>query len=309
MTVQWEAVIECIRSKCASAQTAKTYIAAVNAAARASGQSDAGRALARDHKRTHRALVNACANLKPSTLKTRITGIVSAFKLCDALAAMDVDGKARAFWQSVHHEELRAADSRAKSNVVTPEQTANMVTLKQILAAARSLTHDTLEQSQDKVLLTVAALVPAKRADWARLRVVASPADVRDTENGIAVAPNRVVLVLNTYKTSRKYGRHEETIEGEAADVIRASLKRHKRNFLFTSPRRQDGMSNDSFSTYFARTFEAHMRKRVTIDLLRHIWVTQNVDPRRMTVGEIEDLARKMLHGVETQRLYFLVPS
>ena len=307
MSVQWETVISSIRGKCASAQTAKSYAAAVNAAARATCAGSADRALIRDREQTYGALVDAASTLAPSTQKTRITGIVAAFKLCGALSAADSDGDARAFWDGLHKEHLQAAAQRAKSNVVTSTQVENMVTLGQILRAARSLSHDKLVQSQDKVLLTVAALVPAKRADWASLRVTRSPEDVQPHENGIAVRSKRVVLVLNRYKTARAYGRHEEEIEGEAADVIRASLKAHPRAFLFTSPARPDGMSNDAFATYFSRTFEAHLRKRVTINLLRHIWVTQKVDPRRMTAGEIEELARKMLHGVDTQRLYFLV--
>lgn len=307
MTVTWETVIASIRSKCESVQTAKGYVTAMNAAARASSADCASRALIRDREQTYRALVGADSALAERTRTTRITGIVAAFNLCGALSAGDSGGQARAFWDELHREHQAAASQRAKSNVVSSTQVENMVTLGQILRAARSLTHDTLVQSQDKVLLTVAALVPAKRADWGRLRVTRSPEDVQPHENGIAVRSKRVVLVLTKYKTARTYGRHEEEIEGEAADVIRASLKAHPRASLFTSPARPQGMSNDAFATYFSRTFEAHMRKHVTINLLRHIWVTQRIDPKRMTVNEIEEVARKMLHGVNTQRLYFLV--
>jgi hypothetical protein len=157
-------------------------------------------------------------------------------------------------------------------------------------------------------LLTIAALVPAKRADWGCLRIVASIEDVQADENGLVVAPESTVLVLNQYKTAIAYGQHvEEISSGEAVDVICASLAAHPRTCLFVSPTHMAGMTNDAFATYFSDCFDRHMRKHITIGLLRHMWVTQRVDQRRMTAGEIDELARKMLHSTEMQRLYVIV--
>lgn len=307
MTSTYDHVVTCIRGKTESPQTAKTYVGAMNAVSRVTSAPSLGHALARDYEATYRALKRASSALLPSTLKTRITGIMAAFNLCEGLRQDDRTGSARKFWGGIHRDMLATARAAAQANVATPAQIRNMVTLEEILTAARSLTHETVKQSQDKVLLTLAALVPAKRADWARLRIVKSTKAVRADENGLAVTPKSTVLVLNKYKTARTYGQHVEEILGEAADVIRVSLDAHPRTYLFTSPARTNGMTNDAFATYFSGAFDRHMRKHVTIDLLRHIWVTQSVDPRRMTVGEINELARKMLHGADTQRLYFLV--
>jgi hypothetical protein len=303
----YDAIVTSIRANAESDQTVKTYVGAMNAVQRVAGNQSLGRALTSTYVATYRGLVHASSDLKPGTIKTRITGIMGAFKLCPALAEEDANGSAREFWSGHHRAKLADVRAAASSNLATPEQVKNMVTLPQILKAARSLTHATLKQSQDKVLLMIAALVPAKRADWARLRIVKSLAAVEDTENALLVKPGEMKLVLNMYKTCRTYGRHVEDIDGEAAETIRASLAAHPRTHLFVSPARANGMSNDAFATYLSGAFDRHMRKHVTVDLLRHIWVTQSVDPRKMTVKEIDELARKMLHGADTQRLYFLV--
>ena len=307
--VGYDEVVSSIRANTESDQTAKTYVGAMNAVRRVTGDQPIGQALTRAYKATYAKLVQATSSLKPGTLKTRITGIMGAFKLCPALVQADSDGAARDFWSDLHKIKLSEVRAEASSNLASPAQIKNMVELKHILKAARSLTHATMRQSQDKVLLTIAALVPAKRADWARLRIVKNLAAVTDNENAVIVKPSEVQLVLNKYKTKRTYGRHLEEIEGEAADAIRDSLAAHPRAYLFTSPARPNGMSNDAFASYLSNTFDRHMRKHVTVDLLRHMWVTQSVDPRKMTVRQIDDLARKMLHGADTQRLYFLVKS
>lgn len=85
--------------------------------------------------------------------------------------------------------------------------------------------------------------------------------------------------------------------------MIRASLAAHPSTCLFVSLTHMLGMTNDAFATYFSDCFDRPMRKHITISLLRHMWVTQRVDQRRMTAGEI---ARKMLHSTEMQRLYFM---
>jgi hypothetical protein len=185
-----------------------------------------GHALAVTYAATYRDLVRSTAHLKPGTLKTRITGIMGAFKLCPLLAAEDIDGKARKFWGDHHRSKLADARAAASSNIATPAQVDNMVTLPEILRAARSLTHSSVKQSQDKVLLTLAALVPAKRADWARLRIVKSIAEVDDAEDALVVRPAWMTLGLNRYKTSKTYGRHVEDIDGEAFETVRDSLAR-----------------------------------------------------------------------------------
>ena len=306
-SVPLESVVNSIRSNAKSVQTARNYVDTMNAVARVCAGSMLGHALVRDCQTTFEALKHASSNLKPITLKNRITGIMGAFKMCDALKMEDTEDSAWKFWDEIHRDMLAAARVSAQTNIASPSQIDNMVTLEQILAAARSLTHDTVKQSQDKVLMTLAALVPAKRADWARLRIVDLQDAVDKDENGLVVSPTAMTLVLNVYKTARAYGRHVEEINGEPADVIRTSLATHPRAFLFVSPARPGGMSNDAFQTYFSGTFDRHMRKHVTINLLRHIWVTERIDPRRMTVLEMDEVARKMLHGLGTQRMYFLV--
>ena len=68
------------------------------------------------------------------------------------------------------------------------------------------------------------------------------------------------------------------------------------------------GMTNGALAPHFSGCFDRHMHKHVTVDLLRHMWVTQRVNQRRMTAGEINQLSRKMLHSTaEMQRLYFMV--
>jgi hypothetical protein len=67
------------------------------------------------------------------------------------------------------------------------------------------------------------------------------------------------------------------------------------------------GMSNDAFAKYFPNCFDRHMRKHVTVGLLRHIWVTQKNDPSRMTTYEMDELSHKMLHSTAMQRQYFMV--
>lgn len=307
VSTTYDTVVGDIRANAGSPQTAKTYVGAMNAIRRVAGSLTIGQALTRDYRATFRDLLTCSKDLSAGTIKTRITGIVGSFKLCKSLADEDASGAAREFWKEHHDTHLSSVRAAAASNFATEAQTKNMVKLTKVLKTARSMSHHSLKQSLDKVLLTIAALVPAKRADWGRLRIVQSSSDATDDENALVVTPSSVTLILNRYKTFKAYGKHVEEIIGEAADEIRNSLAAHPRLYLFVSPERPNGMTNEAFSSYLSGTFDRNMRKHVTVDLLRHIWVTDSVDPRRMTVQQINEFARKMLHGADTQSLYFLV--
>jgi hypothetical protein len=306
-TVTLESVSKCIRSKFASASTVRSYLDAINSVIRANPDAPSlGHALVSDHKRTFEALKCAHAHLKEKSLLTRISGVMGTFKVSEQLQQVDDNGLAREFWGGILKDMREKERLRAQDNTITPEQLKNSVPLEEVLAAARTLDHWSLKQSQDKVLLSLAALVPAKRADWGGLRIVAALEDAQADENALVVTSESIVLVLNKYKTAKDYGQYVEEISGEAADVIRTSLAEHPRTHLFLSPRKK-GMTNDAFSTYVSDCFDRHMRKHITVDLLRHMWVTQRVDQRRMTVGECAELAHKMLHSLEQQKMYFMV--
>lgn len=191
-TTTLECAIKCIREKCDSASTVKNNVGAMNAVIRANPSATSlENALVRDRKETFEALKGICG--KPVTLKTRmrITGIMGTFRRCEELQQDDKDGLARRFWGNIHRGMLEDQKLSAQNNTITPRpaQIKNVVPLEEILAAARTLDHWSLKQSQDKVLLTIAALVPAKRADWGCLRIVASIEDVQADENGLVVAP------------------------------------------------------------------------------------------------------------------------
>ena len=299
--------IKCLRENCVSASTLKNYIGSLNAVKRANSDAPTlGHALVRDREATFKGLERICE--KPITLKTRITGIMGTFKRCEHLQKHDEDGSARKFWGDIHLRMLDSQNQSARCNLATPKQLENTVKLEDVLAAARTLDHWCLKQSQDKVLLTIAALVPAKRADWGCLRIVQSIEDVGPDENALVVTSESIVLVLNRYKTAHAYGQHVEEIGSyEAVGVIRASLATHPRTHLFVSPAHMIGMTNDAFATYFSDCFDRHMRKHVTVGLLRHMWVTQKVDHRHMTRDEIDQLSHQMLHSTEMQGQYFMV--
>ena len=207
-------------------------------------------------------------------------------------------------WRDLQEEYAAIKWEEDQDNRISADDMANMVPLEAVARAAATLTHLKYTESRDKLILTLAAHVYAKRSEWGTLRVVKREQSLVAGENGMVVNARICRLVLDDFKTRRTYGRYTEDMPAVVAHEIRDSLKRYPRTYLIQRAKSERPVSNKDFSDLMVDLFKKYMDKHINVDRLRRMWVTQLVDYNTMTISETNEVARKMLHSPREQRRY-----
>lgn len=161
--------------------------------------------------------------------------------------------------------------------------------------------------STDAAIMAIYTFIPPRRLlDYSIMRVVrGGDADTLDPSDNYLVVDgdNRPqTFIFNRYKTSASFGQQVIPVQRHLADVLHRYLRKHaiREGWLF--PHRT-GSPHTNFSRVVSDVFRRHTGKAVSVDLLRHAFVTMALD-RRPTLNERAELARQMAHSVGTQAQY-----
>jgi hypothetical protein len=159
------------------------------------------------------------------------------------------------------------------------------------------------------VLLSLISKQHPKRNDHGQCRIYYDK-DPGLTDNNYLVwyrtsRPERAYFVYVKFKTQKTHGRVEEDADPAFLDDLRASLRRHPRDYVFVNRDGKPFATNRDYGKYVQRTFAALFDGRATgTSVLRHAYLSTKVDLGKMTVAEREQLARQMLHSPALQAQY-----
>ncbi len=96
----------------------------------------------------------------------------------------------------------------------------------------------------------------------------------------------------------------------ELSNEIRASLKQHPRDYLFTEARVSKPYTSCGFQLWASRTLKALFNRPCTLTLLRHSYISYMLAYGQLSIKDREELARDMCHNVTTQAQYqFIEPK
>ena len=182
---------------------------------------------------------------------------------------------------------------------------ANWVPWKDIVMKERELAYSRYG-SPEHLMLAMYTLIEPLRADFGVLKVVEKqpPSTDQGVANFIVMQPNGTgQLVLNAYKTSKKYGRFEREIPDALLNVIRASLSTQPRAYLFVDEQGKPYVIKNSYIRYANRIFAKIFGKNLTIRLLRHAFIS-NLDFNGSTPATLIEHSKMMLHSIGMQQMY-----
>lgn len=241
---------------------------------------------------------------KPSSLKTILAIICSVITANPGLIP---EGCAH-YWRERMGDAKASNAELAANNVVSPQLLKKWIEYDAIQSKLEELLetvgHTDMRTSQDLVLLAMYAFLPPKRADLGKLRIVKAAKDIKADENGL-VLPDRGngLLVLNCYKTAKVYGRFEEALPSELTAVIRASLAAHPRPYLVCGPRGKP-LSDGNYGSRVSSVMDRHLGKALSVNDLRHLYITQRVQLHKVTHAERAEIAHSMMHSSDVQLEY-----
>jgi hypothetical protein len=189
----------------------------------------------------------------------------------------------------------------------TDKEEENWVDWETILEKTKPAPDDT-GISQEQMLLYIYTLIPPKRLDYHRLFITTDPELVPDNEpNYIQIlSKTKVNIILNEYKTSATNGTQITKVPAKFARVIWAYHKSiPQKKYLFTIKNSLDKpfASADTFGRYVRDTFGSRLGKNVSVDILRHSFITW-LRKGDLSKAKKKKIAEEMGHSLDQQENY-----
>lgn len=160
--------------------------------------------------------------------------------------------------------------------------------------------------SKEHLLLSLYTYIPPLRQDFNNVKFLKTmPFGSKANQGNFLILKSRAasVLVLNEFKTQEHFKHYHEELPKELVQVIKRSLEKSPRDYLFVDVNGNIFEKMDSYIRNINRTLESIFNKPLTISLIRHSYIiyerTQNKGP-----GEEEDSAKKMLHSLKMKNRY-----
>ena len=200
-------------------------------------------------------------------------------------------------WKEIQKGNWQPMTNHYERNEPTERQKEKLMDFKEIEEA-----RDQLEVgSMERLLLTFYTKVEPLRADYYATEIVPEGEDSKG-ENYITLGPSGAKLIVNDFKTKRKYERIENDLPEDVLDELIASLEKYPRNYLFVTDTDKP-YTRKLFSNWACRTLSRVLDHPMTLTALRHMYITEKIK-QKTPVGELVEIAKKMGHSRNMQRVY-----
>jgi len=222
--------------------------------------------------------------------------------------------KERDKYNEMYAEQSKAhkkTESQEKNWVEWPDYLAMVSQMKTDLAVlagkseAKDWTWRETLRYQDYVIASLYSFYPL-RNDFGDVEVVSRSAfnntttEEREKQNYLIKEPTKMSLVLNEYKTSKKYGEKTIDIDPEVRKVLLLWFKHNRSGFLLADKKGQ-ALGSNGITKSLAKVGLHRLGKRLGSSLLRHSYLSHKYSK---TTQEKEKDADLMLHSVATQDGY-----
>ena len=242
-----------------------------------------------------------------STRKNMITVILSLFKNIEELRKTLPQQHAR--WKTFHDNMDSFQEAKYKKHLPDVEQLAKYTPFEDIELKYKELAkgdpHESLTDSLQFILLSIVVSTPPKRSDYGSMRIYYENDPNSSDANYVVVCQTRPsYMVFNKYKTSKEYKRIDQELPLHTTRDIKASLRRHPREYLFVNRFKEAFASNDGFSKYVVSVFKRLFGRNTGVTMLRHIFITEKLSFDDMDDDQLENVAQQMLHSTKLQKKY-----
>lgn len=152
----------------------------------------------------------------------------------------------------------------------------------------------------DKALISMYVLLPPRRLDIGTLKIYEKGHVNPQNQNMILVdgAMRPIILVYVNYKTSKFYGTQKIVVPKQLADILQSYI-------LNTDLESGDFLFGDvqNFSEVITRVFKKYTNKNITVNLLRHSYLSNYLSKPR-SIKKRKNIAKLMGNSVAEQNKY-----
>jgi len=144
------------------------------------------------------------------------------------------------------------------------------------------------------------------RNDIASIHVVNSENNLDENKNYLVVG-DEYKIILQNYKTKKKYGKKEYVLNKNLKRLVKKLLKYNDSGYLLLNKNRKGKMSRNNLTLHLNRIFIKHTGKKIGSSLLRHIQSSElnknriSLEEEKKQMKSVED---KFLHSSHMNQLY-----
>lgn len=158
-----------------------------------------------------------------------------------------------------------------------------------------NLTDKNIKRIQEYILLSVYTLIPPRRAqDYTNFKI-------KDIDEKIDnyYDMKKKEFVFNTYKTSKKHGQQRVKIPIRLQNILKKWMSINPSDMLIWSENGKE-LKQNQITNWLNKIFD----KKISVNMLRHIYITENVLKDMPKLTHLEEIADDMGHTVNQQLLY-----
>lgn len=172
---------------------------------------------------------------------------------------------------------------------------------------------------RDYLLVSLYVLFPPRRIDDYSSMVVIKGDDYKinkglvktEDENNYWLYDHRK-FIFNRYKTNKKNIRKDDTVKTffkqqtfEVPKDLNDIIKEYVDLFHISSGEKLLGLTVASLIINLKRIFKKYAGKSITGNILRHSFITHKLNSGKYNFNEMEIIARKMAHNINSQMQYY----
>ena len=179
-------------------------------------------------------------------------------------------------WQdilNIYNAKLRISNLIFKKKVITPED---------------------INILNDFIILSCYVLMPPRRLmDYAEMKVK----NFDENKDNCIKGKN---IISNNYKTLKTYGKQTFTMPQEFASLVKKWMKINESDYLIYHKKGSE-TSVSNLNKQINSIFDG---KKISVDMIRHSFLTNYYSGKMPTLVEMEEMSKKMAHSVTTALTY-----
>ena len=144
------------------------------------------------------------------------------------------------------------------------------------------------------------------RNEIGTLFIVKNNKNLDDNKNYL-VKGKDYTIILQKYKTSKKYGKREYILDKKLKNIIKILLRHNKCGYLLCNVNMTDRMRPNNLTLTLQKIFYDYTGKRVSSSILRHLQATEENKNKPSLQEQLEEekkIQNKYLHNGKMNQLY-----
>ena len=177
---------------------------------------------------------------------------------------------------------------------------------EQKIMKKKELNNTEYQLLQDYIILRLYHEYPL-RNDIASIHVIDNENKIEENKNYLVTGDKEYTIILQQYKTFKKYGKKEYILDKNLQRLIKKLLKHNTSGFLLLNKNRKSKMTRNNLTLHLNRIFMKYTGKKIGSSILRHVQSSELNKDRISLVEQqkqIKNVEDKFLHSGLMNQLY-----